>query len=148
MTISELVLNRDSKTLYQEFIPNNWDRNYLTSDLLSYWSLIRLSFPITGGKWALTLFPLPSGLGACVRRGTDSMSLRPGRSVALLKARAKFITSFSTQLSFNTFSSHCMWICCDFLNHLRALFPPPLTLALQENALLLNCTPEASRYHH
>ena len=65
-----------------------------------------------------------------------------------------FFTSFPTQLSFNTFSSHCMWIHCDFLGHLRALgvlkalLAPPLPLELQENVLLLHHAQEGSRYQH
>lgn len=97
------------------------------------------------------LLPPPSELRAYVRWGANCMTFRPGTSVALPEARTRFVPPFFTQFSFNTFSSHCMWICCDFLDHLgvlKALFPSPLPLELWENALLLNHTPEATKDLH
>ena len=150
--MSEFIIDGDSKNCINNPFPRlGIDANIKSPELFKPHSLV-----IPQDSWEMDKgSPFSSQpTKACIRQGRDSMIYRSCCSITLPKARTRVFASSPTPLSFNTLSSHCMWIHCDFLGHLsalgvlKAMLPPPLPLELQENALLLNHTHEASRYHH
>lgn len=150
MTISELVIDGDSKNSLPTMRTWCWLSNTKPPELFKPHPL---AVPHYRGEMGKRLLPPPSGSEPMSGEAQTVWHL--DQAVLLLFLRTGhgvFLPSSPNEGSTPAFHTACTFAVI-FLDHLsalgvlKALSPPPLPMGLWENALLLNYTYEASRYH-